>query len=163
MRGTHPTSLSTTPRRTGSAYGQLTASDLPGKPHNTSARRTPRRLGFTATPAIPGSLVNKTPAMCLFAAQASQSNLRNVDISTSAVGNIVQPAVEQKWRQTVARLSRAVRRHRRYDFAPDNLVPRPDPQYWQNAPAAPFGELCTDAAHGVLALLQPANLDDRPP
>ena len=59
------------------------------------------------------------------------------------------------------RLSRAVRRHRRYDFSA--RVPCPDPQYWQNAPAAPFGELCTDAAHGVLACcnLQTSMMDHR--
>ena len=61
------------------------------------------------------------------------------------------PSVNRKWQRAIARLSRVPRRRRRAGLDPENLVPRPDARYWQNEPAAPFGELCTDAAHGLLA------------
>ena len=72
-------------------------------------------------------------------------------VTEGALQGIAPPAATEAWHQTVLRLSRAVRRQRRYDFGPENLVIRPDPQYWPNVQASPFGELCTDAAHGILA------------
>ena len=98
-----------------------------------------------------------------FADSASQAHLRNVDVAACASHDIVPPAVGEKWQRTIARVSRAVRRRRRCLFEVENLVPHPEPQYWQNVPAASFGELSTDAAHGVLACcnLQTSMMDHR--
>ena len=78
--------------------------------------------------------------------------MRSVDDDLGAAPPPSLPAaVDETWQLRVQRLSRWPERRRRATLDPDNLVPRPAPQYWQNAPAAPFGELCTEAAQGVLA------------
>ena len=52
-----------------------------------------------------------------------------------------------EWAARRARLARTVRGAR----GPRNLVPRPQPQYWQNAPEAPLHMLKSEASRAHLA------------
>ena len=86
-----------------------------------------------------------------FADSKSQSRLKGLTLDDTALPTNVPRNLSQKWQRTVQRLSRRPPQRRIPGLDAENLVPRPDRQYWQNAPAAPFEDLCTDAAHGVLS------------
>jgi len=58
--------------------------------------------------------------------------------------------LKRKWAQAKAKASKANKqRGTKLNLA--NLVPEPDPDYWQTAPDAPFAELQTEDARGHLA------------
>ena len=59
----------------------------------------------------------------------------------------VPKALLKKWESERERLARSTRGAR----GSGNLVPCPQPEYWQNAPEAPFHELKSEASRGHLA------------
>jgi hypothetical protein len=59
----------------------------------------------------------------------------------------VPKALLKEWESERERLARSTRGAR----GPGNLVPHPQPEYWQNAPEAPFHELKSEASRGHLA------------
>ena len=87
-----------------------------------------------------------------FRDRASQATLHGVEGGDAgrggAAGSQGAPvALRRKWERELGKLARANRTAR----GPRNLVPRPQPEYWQNAPEAPFRELRSEASRSQLA------------
>ena len=92
-----------------------------------------------------------------FRDSASLANIRGLgqqtprgDIPTAESPSGATAQMQRRWKQAKAKAARA-NRQRGSDLRFGNLVPQPQPQYWQDTPEAPFADLKTEDARGRLS------------